>query len=202
MPRTAVPTENNNEGPNDNISNLLKQLLNKNWYSTKDIHFLTKKVDKICIQVNEFTQICKDKKTAEELAKLMTIDELLEKHNVKEVLDPTSEDPLSKPVFCTIASFQSFDVHQNFMKNTTFLEDLEKYFHTVIDVQKHPKDEIKKLLKIFFHKRVLYENYTGDCKKGDKQIFKETNFNQMSRQSLIKEYNDKDYYYYSTQRKD
>lgn len=190
-----VATENNND-PSlfERILERLNQIDNQNIDLKKNMHVLCKKMDNVCIQVEELKQICKDKKTAEELAKLLTIDQLLMNHDIKKKVDPECTDPLSKPVFTTFEAFRAFDEHESFMKEDRgeghFIDDLEKYFHTIIDTQKHPKEEIRKILKIFFDKNVLRNHYTGDRKIGNKLRFKETNFYKTLEGSFIREYAD------------
>lgn len=127
----------------------LKSLINQHQMVTD------KKLEDLSIKVDELKNIIMDKKTVQEKEQIMTIDQLLQKHDLKRKLDSEETDALSKPVFINCEQFKRFEAHEKFMMNADFVVDLQKYFLTIIDGNNSFVQEIKKILNIFFSKNIL-----------------------------------------------
>lgn len=118
----------------------------------------------------------------------MEYSDLLKKYKIKEeFLGLGPEDQMPDQLFFTYEKFEQFE--NNYMTNTTFVEDLKKYFYTTINPTEYFAKEILRILKIFIKGTWLHEKFVGKSDKiKDKKPFKNSKFAQALTSSLMEEY--------------
>lgn len=148
-----------------------------------------KHIEALNIDIKELKNIIVKKRSAEDQAEIVTFDELLRKHNVKSLLDPTDEQPFCRPVFKSKESFDIFDAdEEHFMKNEAFVKDLRKYFFTTIKVNASLLDETKEILRKFFNGPTLHNYFTGSKPYKNKTLLSNTTFGKVLADCLVREF--------------
>lgn len=140
-------------------------------------HVVNARDENMAIKFSELMNIILNQKTDAERANIMTLENLLEKHNIKTILNPEDPNPGSRPVFASFDSFKRFDDHPLLMKNEVFQQDLIKYFKTAMDGREQNfVSNLRAIFKIFFDDEYLHNSFTGQKQYRDKLVFKNTNF--------------------------
>lgn len=76
-----------------------------------------KKLEMIDVKVEELKIIIVKQKSAQEQENIMTFEDLLRKHQIKTILNPSETLPISKPLFTKLQSFRMFESNELLMNN-------------------------------------------------------------------------------------